>query len=349
VVEGDMSVLEARVVVRRPGWTLDVDLRLAEGQTAALLGPNGAGKTTLVSAIAGLAPLDAGRIVLGDRTLDDGTTSVEPHDRRIGVVFQDYVLFPHLSVVDNIGFGMRGRSRAEARRLAMDWAARLDLTHVADQRPDRLSGGEAQRVALARALASHPEALLLDEPLSALDVTTRAAMRKTLAHHLSEFPGPRLIITHDPQEAFLLGDTIHVIEEGRIVQSGTATDIRLRPRSRFAADLAGTNLLSGTAADGAVLVGSHRLTVADHDVAGEVLLTIHPRAIALFPERPDGSPRNTWQATVTVLEDLGDRTRVGLGPPVPLIAEVTSASAASLVVGEATWVAIKATEIDVTT
>lgn len=344
-----MTALHARVVVRRPGFTLDVDLHLAEGRTAALLGPNGAGKTTLVSAIAGLVPLDAGRVALGGRTLDDDAVFVEPHERHIGVVFQDYVLFPHLSVVENIGFGMSGRPRAEARRLALEWAAKLDLAHVADQRPDRLSGGEAQRVALARALASEPAALLLDEPLSALDVATRAGLRATLAHHLRDFPGPRLIITHDPQEAFLLADTIHIIEDGRIVQSGTADDIRLRPRSRFAADLAGTNLLAGRAADGTVLVGSHRLTVADHDIAGDVLLTIHPRAIALFPERPEGSPRNTWQAAVTVLEDLGDRVRVGLGAPVPLIAEVTSTSAAALAVGDVIWVAIKATEIGVST
>lgn len=343
-----MSSLDARVVVRREGWTLDVDLHLPAGETAALLGPNGAGKTTLVSAVAGIIPLDEGRIALGDRILDDGKAFVEPNDRRIGVVFQDYVLFPHLSVVDNIAFGMRGLPKSEARQLAAEWADRMDLAHVSGQRPASLSGGEAQRAALARALASEPEALLLDEPLSALDVATRAVLRTALGGHLRDFPGPRLIITHDPQEAFLLADTIHVIEDGHIVQSGTADDIRLRPRSRFAADLAGTNLLEGTASDGSVAVGSHRLTVADHDIGGRVLLTIHPRAIALFPDRPEGSPRNTWQAPITVLERLGDRARVGLGLPVHLIAEVTAESAESLSVGDVVWVAIKATEIGVT-
>jgi len=346
--------LDARLVVSRgEGFVLDVALAIPPGRTTALLGPNGAGKSTVVAAIAGLLPLAAGRIELGGRILDDPQTGVfvPAEERRVGVVFQDYVLFPHLTVGDNIAFGprSRGAGRRTARRAAMRVAGDLDLGNLVQRRPRTLSGGQSQRVALARALAGEPDLLLLDEPLAALDVTTRMALRRTLADHLDDFPGPRLVITHDPTEAFLLADVIHVIENGVITQVGTADEIRLRPRSRYVADLAGANLFFGVAAGGVVTIAGGLLQVADTAAAGPVLVTIQPRTVALFPQRTEGSPRNTWETTVTRIERLGERVRVQLGGPLPLTVEITPGAADTLhlVTGAPVWAAVKATEIGV--
>ena len=341
------------VVARDAGFTLDIELAIPSGRTVALLGPNGAGKSTAVAAIAGLLPVDEGYVRLDDRVLDD------PHDerfvpaeqRRIGVVFQDYVLFPHLSVLDNIAFGLRSRgdSRAAAAGAATEWLERFGLTGMHGRKPADLSGGQAQRVALARALAIQPDLLLLDEPLAALDVTTRARLRRDLADHLRSFVGPRLVITHDPTEAFLLADEIHVIEAGAITQVGSPDDIRLRPRTRYIADLAGSNLLSGEAIHGTVTVGAHVLNVADTQAAGVVLATIHPRAISIHRTRPEGSPRNAWQTTIMRIEHYGDRVRLQTTQPLPLTAELTPAAEADLAlqVGASVWVSVKATEIGI--
>jgi molybdate transport system ATP-binding protein len=189
----------------------------------------------------------------------------------------------------------------------------------------------------------------LDEPLSALDVTTRVEMRRALAEHLESFPGPRLFITHDPTEAFLLADEIHIIEQGRVTQAGTADDIRLRPRTRYAADLAGSNLVTGTALGGDINTGSHVLHVADHEISGPVLATIRPAAISVHLREPEGSPRNSWTTTVDLVEHLGERTRLRTGDPLALTIEVTEEAARSLglVEGKQVWISIKATEITV--
>ncbi|MEA2010835.1 MAG: ATP-binding cassette domain-containing protein, partial [Actinomycetota bacterium] len=199
----DVHGLDARLVVSRSdSFALDVSLTIPPGHTVALLGPNGAGKSTVVAAIAGLLPLDEGHISLDERTLDDptGDVLIPAEDRSIGVVFQDYVLFPHLTVVENIEFGLRSRKkpRREARQQAIEWLERIGLDDLADRKPSDLSGGQAQRVALARALITEPKMLLLDEPLAALDATTRVDLRRTLADHLDQFSGPRMVITHDP-------------------------------------------------------------------------------------------------------------------------------------------------------
>ena len=348
------SGLVARLVVSSGnGFRLDVPLQIAPGHTVALLGPNGAGKSTAVRALAGLVPLDDGRITLDGRTLDDPTNDVfvDPAARHVGVVFQDYVLFPHLTVADNVAFGLRGRrlGRHQIQAAVVEWLRRLGIEELAVRRPRDLSGGQAQRVALARALITEPQLLLLDEPLAALDVTTRAEMRRTLADHLDVFTGPRLLITHDPTEAFLLADEIHVIEDGTITQVGSADDIRLRPRTRYAADLAGSNLVKGTATRGIVTTAGHQLRVADTAIEGPVLATIHPRAISLHRHEPEGSPRNTWETTITRIEHYGDRVRVQTGTPLPLTAEVTPNAVAALELSEraTVWISIKATEIGV--
>ncbi|RPI23314.1 MAG: ATP-binding cassette domain-containing protein, partial [Actinobacteria bacterium] len=178
MVEGAVTGegLEAALVVRRGGFTLDLSLSIPPGATVALLGPNGAGKSTAVAALAGLLPLDEGRIRLAGETLDDPEQDVfvPPEARRVGVVFQDYLLFPHLNVVENVAFGLRSRrvGKEESLARAGEWMDRMGLSALGQRKPGDLSGGQAQRVALARALVIEPDLLLLDEPLSALDVTT---------------------------------------------------------------------------------------------------------------------------------------------------------------------------------
>jgi molybdate transport system ATP-binding protein len=346
--------LRARIVVSRPdGFALDLALDIPSGSTAVLLGPNGAGKTTAAAALSGLVPLDAGRIELRGVALDDPAWDVfvTPRDRRVGVVFQDYLLFPHMTVAENIAFGLasRGLSQKGALGEASRWIDRLGLGELAERRPRDLSGGQAQRVALGRALVTNPEFLILDEPLSALDIETRSGLRRLLAEHLEQFVGPRLLITHDPTEAFLLGDQIHIIEEGTLTQAGTADDIRLRPRTEYAAGVAGSNLLVGSASDGVVRVGDHQIRIADTSVTGPVLATIHPRAVSLHAGQPEGSPRNSWKTSVLLIEDLGERVRLEVGSPLPLAVEVTPGAVDAMGIGAGSeiWVSVKATEIGV--
>jgi molybdate transport system ATP-binding protein len=349
-----MSGLDARMVVEHPnGFRLDVALAISPGRTAALLGPNGAGKSTAVAAIAGLLPLDAGRIALDDTVLDDpdAGTFVPAEDRNVGVVFQRYLLFPHLTALDNVAFGLRSRGvgRDEARERSRSWLERLGIGGVERMRPGDLSGGQAQRVALARALVTEPALLLLDEPFAALDVSARTELRHVLAEHLDAFAGPRLLITHDPTEAFLLADDISVIEHGSITQAGSADEIRLRPQTDYVADLAGFNLVRGVARGGTVTTASQDLSVVDDRVTGPVIVTIHPTAIAVHATRPGGSPRNAWRTTVERVEQLGNRVRLRTGPPLPLTVEVTDASRVELGLspGAEVWLAVKATEVHV--
>lgn len=350
-----MSGLQARVVISLgDSFTLDIELAIAGGETVALLGPNGAGKSTTVDALAGITPLAAGQLILDGRVLDDpsGDAFVPPERRDIGVVFQDYLLFDHLSVFDNVMFGIQGRSnKREARSVVGQWLELLDLNHLGDRRPPELSGGQAQRVALARALANEPAMLLLDEALAALDVGTRNELRRVLARHLREFSGPRLLITHDPTDAFLLADRIAILEAGRITQIGSAEDIRRRPASTYVAALAGTNLLVGHNDHGVLTLDGHdhRLQTSDTSVVGGVLITIHPTAIALHRAQPSGSPRNTWRSTVESVEPLGDTTRITLADPLPLGVDITPAATAALNLapGVEVWASVKATEIDV--
>lgn len=350
-------ITSAHFSVRRSdSFEVAIDLELDPGTTTALLGPNGAGKSSIVEALAGLLPIDSGQISIAGRVVDapaDGTF-VHPEHRRVGVVFQDYILFDHLSVLDNIAFAPRssGASKTAARSVARDLAARFELSEVAEQRPMALSGGQAQRVALARALASNPELLLLDEPLAALDVDVRTRLRRQLARHVESYSGPRLLITHDPTDAFLLADRIVVIEQGRVTQSGTPDEIRRHPETPYVAALSGRNLLYASCTEGVLDVdGSDRsLQTSDMSVRGRALVSIAPSAIALHPTEPHGSPRNTWLTVVSAIEPLGDTSRVYLGDPLRLAADVTPGAVNSLDLrpGTPVWASIKATEIDVT-
>ncbi|HSH61488.1 MAG TPA: ABC transporter ATP-binding protein, partial [Acidimicrobiales bacterium] len=308
-----MSGLEAEVDVGLGSLHLRVDVRAGSDETVAVLGPNGAGKTTLLRALAGLTLLVRGRVVLDGETLEDTTTGayVPPERRRIGMVFQDHVLFPHLSALENVAFGLRCRGvrRSAARRQADEWLERVGLSDRAGARAGELSGGQAQRVALARALAGEPRLLLLDEPLTALDATTRPAIRRELKRHLDDFAGMRLVVTHDPVEAMALADRLLVLEEGRVVQSGDREELTSRPRSSYVADLVGVNLFHGRASQSRVQVEGLELVVPGAG-QGEVLVVVHPRAVALHCSRPDGTPRNVWRGTVEGVDPEGERARV---------------------------------------
>lgn len=351
-----MSGLDAHLVVERDAFVLDVAFGIEPGETLAVLGPNGSGKSTAVETLAGLLALEQGHVRLDGRVLDEPASGVfvEPDRRRIGVVFQDYLLFDHLTVLANVMFGplASGAGRPAARAKATEWLDRLEIPQLADRRPSQLSGGQAQRVALARALAMEPALLLLDEALAALDVDTRSVMRRVLGEHLSAFAGPRLLITHDPTDAFLLADRIAVVEGGRFTQIGTGDDIRRRPATSYAAALAGTNLLRGRNQAGRLHLDGIdiELQTADAGTTGPVLVTIHPTAIALHLERPSGSPRNTWPTEVATVEPLGDTTRITLANPLALGVDITPGATVALGLrpGVAVWASVKATEVSVT-
>ncbi|MFF6781752.1 ATP-binding cassette domain-containing protein [Streptomyces sp. NPDC012510] len=242
---GAAEGLDARLVVRRGEFRLDVSLTAAPGDVVALLGPNGAGKTTALRALAGLTPLTEGHLRLDGAALE----RTAPESRPVGVVFQDYLLFPHLTALDNIAFGPRcqGVGRAAARAQAAEWLERMGLAEYAGTKPRRLSGGQAQRVALARALATRPRLLLLDEPLAALDARTRLDVRAQLRRHLADFEAVAVLVTHDPLDAMVLADRLVVVEDGRVVQEGTPGEIARHPRTDYIAHLVGLNLYRGVA------------------------------------------------------------------------------------------------------
>ena len=271
--------------------------------------------------------------------------------RPIGVVFQDYLLFPHLSALENVAFGLRARGlpKAEARRRAAGWLERVGLAAHAAARPRALSGGQAQRVALARAMAGDPRLLLLDEPLAALDAATRTEVRRDLRRHLASFDGTRLLVTHDPFEALVLADRLVVLEDGRVTQTGSPAEVSGRPRSRYVAELVGVNLYRGRAEGASIeLEGGGRLVAADGH-RGQVFAAVHPHAVALHRRPPEGTPRNIWPGTADALEVVGDRVRVRMSGTVPIVAEVTPAAASELRLadGGPVWATVKATEVTV--
>jgi molybdate transport system ATP-binding protein len=345
--------LEARVELTLGQLHLDVDLAVASGELVVLLGPNGAGKTTLLRALAGLVLLDHGRVVLDGTVLEDAEAGewMATEQRPIGFVFQDYLLFPHLSALENVAFGLRARGvpKAEARRRAAAWLDRVGLAAHTRARPRALSGGQAQRVALARAMVTDPRLLLLDEPLAAMDAVSRRDLRRDLRRHLASFDGTRLLVTHDPLEAMTMADRLVVLEGGRITQTGTPAEVSAQPRSRYVAELVGVNLFRGHAAGHTVRLAAGATLVAADGHDGEVFAAIHPHAVALHRHPPEGSPRNVLAGTAETLETAGDRVRVQVAGIVPIVAEVTPAAAGELRLadGGPVWASIKATEITI--
>jgi len=344
--------LDAAIHVKRGHFALDVALQIAAGEVVVLLGPNGAGKTTVLHALAGLVLADAARVELDGEVLEDTAERVRvPTERRpVGLVFQDYLLFPHLSALDNVAFGMRcrGRSRTAAREQAKQWLQRVGLADRAEARPATLSGGQAQRVALARALAVEPRLLLLDEPLAALDAGTRVAVRSDLTRHLAGYGGCALAVTHDPLDAMVLADRLIVIEAGSVVQEGRPQDVARHPRTDYVARLVGLNLFRGTARGHEVaLAGDAGSAVVPTATHGDVFVAFPPAAVTVHRSRPEGSARNVWPGRIAGLELHGDLVRVEVAGPPTVLADVTPAAVADLGLdpGGAVWVAVKATEV----
>jgi molybdate transport system ATP-binding protein len=344
-------MLDADLRLMRGDLRLDVQVQVAAGEVVALLGPNGAGKSTVLACLAGLLAVDQGHVRLGGTVHDDpvGQTFVPPQARGVGVVFQDYLLFPHLSALENVAFGLRSarRPRGEARRVATDWLVRMGLAEHASSRPGALSGGQAQRVALARALAPGPHLLLLDEPLAALDAGTRSLVRGELRAHLRAFSGCTVLVTHDPLDAMVLADRVVVVESGRVVQTGAPAHVARAPRTPYVAGLVGLNLYRGVTRGGRTSLQDGGELQAAGAPDGAVLLTFPPSAVSLHRTRPEGSARNAWPGRVTGVEHHGASVRVAVEGRPPVLADVTTAAVAELdlVPGRDVWASVKATEV----
>ncbi|MER6317570.1 ABC transporter permease [Streptomyces sp. NPDC001581] len=325
--------------------TLDAE----PGTTIAVVGENGAGKTTLLRALLGLTPRAHAELKLGD--LD--VTALPPHQRHVAWVPQDGALFPHLNALANTAYGLRahGMPKAEARTEARRWLDQLGVGHLAHRKPAELSGGQAQRVALARALAARPRLLLLDEPLAALDQTTRAHVRHTLRRHLAGFGGVCLIVTHDPVEAVSLADRVLVLADGRTLQDAPPSAVTRHPRSPWVARMLGRNAWPCTATregltldTGGILIAADPLPEDAHALA-----IIAPESVSLHLDKPAGSPRNVWPGTVREITVVGSRLRILItSDQAPdLIAEITPQAATDLALADGTdiWASLKATEI----
>lgn len=357
-----MSTLDARLEVDLGSFRLDADLASAGGVTA-VLGPNGSGKTTALKALAGLHPLASGHVRVGGATWADvdRRLALPPEARSVGMLLADPLLFPHLTLLDNVAFGPRSRGmpRAASRTRAAEELGRVGLAELAARRPGEVSQGQAQRAALARALATDPALLLLDEPLSALDPQTRSTTRADLSHRLRDFHGVTVLVTHDALDALTLGDSLVFLEEGRVVQAGSPAEVIVRPRSPYVAGVVGLNLVRGTLLAGAPatleLPGGAHLVVADLPDGArpgdELLATVNPAAVTLYTDHPSTSARNLWQLVVGAVTVTGQRARVRLHgiPDHELVAEVTLSAVAELgvVAGARLWASVKATEVEV--
>jgi molybdate transport system ATP-binding protein len=344
--------LSAKLRVTLDAFTLTAELDVADGELLVVVGPNGAGKTTLLRALSGLQPIDDGRIEIDGVVVDEpaSSTFVPPNRRSVGLVFQHYLLFEHLSALDNVAFGLRerGMRRSAARERARALLERLGLGERAAARPAVLSGGEAQRVALARALAIEPGVLLLDEPMGALDVQTRVETRRHLRDTIAMFDGARVLVTHDPVDAFTLADRILILEDGGATHEGTRAEIVERPRSAYVAELVGLNLYRGRADGEKIDVNGTTLVAADA-YHGDVVVTIAPNAVVVHAAPPSGSARNVWPGTIALIERSAQRVRLRIESTLNIVAEITPAALAALDLreGAAVWIAVKATEIEV--
>jgi molybdopterin-binding protein len=325
---------------------VSADLEAAPGEVIAVVGPNGAGKSTLLRALAGLTP-STGSIELAGREVID----LSPQQRGVGWVPQDRMLFERTSALDNAAFGLRARGvqRAEARRVALDWLRQLGIADLADRRPGTLSGGQAARVALARALAPEPALVLLDEPLAALDATTRDDVRRLLRSTLTSSSAPTLVVTHDVVDVVALADRVLVLEDGRVAQDASPAAVAAAPQTAWVAGLLGQNAWRGTTDETGLLVdGGGHVSAAEPGPVGQAALALaEPSAITLHRRRPEGSARTVIEGNVTELRALGGRVRVVVHGRPDVMAEVTAAAAAELRLAEGGYVyaSLKATEV----
>ncbi|WP_458108513.1 ATP-binding cassette domain-containing protein [Arthrobacter sp. R3-55] len=327
-----------------------MSLNLSDGETVAILGPNGAGKSTLLGVIAGLLRPDSGKATMGGATngnsnrtlfnLDGGTRLWSPpHLRGTALLAQDALLFPHLNALDNVAFGPRsaGASKRAARETAQHWLTEVEALPLAGRKPAQLSGGQAQRVAVARALAAAPELLLLDEPMAALDIHAAPLLRRVLKRVLQDRKA--IIVTHDVLDAYMLADRVIVVESGSIAEEGPTRRVLERPRSHFAAGLAGLNLVTGTLTSEGITTPDGRVFAGRHDpewspLPGQAgVAAFPPSSVSVFPGEVHGSPRNSFPVVITDLEPHGDQIRVRArsgGSEQALSADITPAASADL-------------------
>jgi molybdate transport system ATP-binding protein len=357
-----MSELQLRAAVA--ARHLDVEFSVSAGEVLAVLGPNGAGKSTALHVIAGLIHPDEGLVRLGDRVLTDTAAGVNvaTHDRRVGLLLQDPLLFPHLSVAANVAFGPRSRRSGRARRrpheksTALRWLREVDAEQLADHKPRQLSGGQAQRVAIARALAAQPDVLLLDEPLTGLDVAAAAAIRTVLRTVVTQSGCAVILITHDLLDVFALADRVLVLESGKISEIGPVPEVLTAPRSHFGARIAGVNLVNGTIGpDGLLHTGSGAHwhgTAAGRLASGQQAVAVFaPAAVAVYQDPPIGSPRNTVQVTVAELDTRGADVLVrgqdqpNGAPGLAALITVDAAAELRLTPGTRVWFSVKAHEV----
>lgn len=340
--------MSVSVRIRCADRDVSVDLAVADGETVAVMGPNGSGKSTLLESIAGLVRPDSGEIRVGER----GVTDLPAHRRAVGLLAQEPLLFPHLSVLDNVAFGPRsaGASRGESREIARRWLTEVDALEFANRSTRELSGGQAQRIALARTLAADPQVVALDEPLASLDTSVAASMRQLLKRVL--VGRTALLVTHDVLDALMLADRVVVLESGRVVEDGPTAQVLSQPRSAFAARLAGLNLVRGVW-DGRQVGGIEGVVdggadgVADGVEPGaEAVAVFRPSAVAVYREHPTGSPRNVIAATVTEIEPLDERFRLRTDR---FSADLTAGAVADLGLapGEQVHLVVKASEVAV--
>lgn len=355
----DVSGVEVRATLE--SRCLEMELSVAPGEVLALLGANGAGKSTVLHVIAGLVRPDSGVVRVGKRTLTDTSAGVhvETYDRRVGLLMQDPLLFPHLSAAANVAFGPRSgrrRARNDARRVAQHWLGEVGAVELADRMPRQLSGGQAQRVALARALAADPEVLLLDEPMAGLDVGSATAMRQLLRRVLVRDGRSALLVTHELLDVVTLADHVVVLEAGHVVESGRSAALLAAPRSRFGARFAGVNMVSGRLGAEGVLDTDwgtkwHGRPSAELLIGAPAVAVFSPAAVAVYRAEPHGSPRNAVAVTVAELERGGPAVRVR-GEAQPdgspgLAADVTAEAAVELRLapGEQVYFVVKTLEV----
>jgi molybdate transport system ATP-binding protein len=336
-------MLDARLGKQLGRFALDVAFQAGPGSTTVLVGESGAGKTTALRLLAGLERLDHGFARLDGEPYADAATGwhLPAWRRHVGYVAQDYALFPHLTVYQNVAFGLRasGVHRSRIRQQVEESLELLGIAPLIDRPAPQLSGGQQQRVALARALVLSPRLLLLDEPLSSLDLQTRRAVRGELRGLLTRLPCITVYVTHSPVEALVFGDQIVVLEAGRVAQAGSRDELLRRPRSPFVAELIGTNLFIGRPVPkGPLLAPTIRTAEGEFAIdetaaAGGMFLTVSPREITLSLQLPETSAQNVVLGTVREVipePPAGDRVRVVLDARPPLVVEVTREAVATL-------------------
>lgn len=354
-----MSELYLSATVAARG--LDVELTVPPGEVLAVLGPNGAGKSSTLHVIAGLLKPDTGVVRIGERTLTDTSAGIQvaTHDRKVGLLLQNPLLFPHLTVAANVAFGPRSRSglgKKQAHDVARRWLDEVDAGDLADRNPTELSGGQAQRVAIARALAAEPDVLLVDEPLTGLDVAVATSVRGVLRRAVTATGRATILITHDLLDVLALADRVLVLEAGQVAEIGPVADVLTRPRSRFGARIAGVNLVRGIFADTGILqtpAGAHWYGLQRDELRRRqvAVAVFSPTAVSVYRDLPHGSPRNAVPVTVAELANVGGTVRVrgaeqDDGSP-GLAADITAEAAAELRLasGERVWFAVKTQEV----